>query len=485
MSELALTASSLGRSRIPHLALSLLSKRAVLKSRQKVSEIPTLSGSYYTRSTSTATTYGYRNGYTTRRYASSTTLPRAPPPPPPPRTATDNTRPTRSHNVNNNNNNNIPPSPPPPPPSSRTRLASRRTGRSFNVYFYPVCGVGFVLSTYLMYMYTSYRRAVAESEMLDLAQNADVSSRWMDLSRNFDDEVDFSERFMLLGRRRRNLCRQAVGNVLEVSAGTGRNLEYYNLDPIRTPRTRRVKSLVFNDLSEIMVYQARKKFDSMQEHTENIAKFRGDVRFVVGDAAERRLIARPEGGFDTIVQTMGVCSMANPVAFLKRLGELVRQPGERSTGVDVKAMMEEEEERQEGQWQKRDYGADQGTEREKEKEPAETLSDRGGKILLLEHGRSYYGFVNRFLDNNAKLHAHRYGCWNNKDIDQVIRDSGLIVESKRRYHLGTTYEYVLRPNPRQKSTDKEVASAMMNATTPRVDAEGVMGKSKSAWWKIW
>ncbi|KIW10653.1 hypothetical protein PV08_11617 [Exophiala spinifera] len=381
--------------------------------------------------------------------------------------------------------------PPPPPPSPRTSLASRRTGRSFNLYFYSVCGVGFILSTYLMYMYTSYRRAVAESQMLDLPQNADVSSRWMDLSRNFDDEVDFSEHFMLLGKRRRNLCRQAVGNVLEVSAGTGRNLQYYNLDPLRTPRDRRIKSLVLNDLSEIMVYQAQKKFEHMQDHTENIAKFRGDVRFVVGDASDRRLIARPDGGFDTIVQTMGVCSMANPVAFLRRLGELVRQPGERSTGVSLGAKALKEEEPQQ---RKIDYGAEEeAQESEKntaEREPQSTVSDKGGKILLLEHGRSYYGFVNRFLDNNAKLHAHRYGCWNNKDIDQIIQDSGLVVESKRRYHLGTTYEYVLRPNPRQRAAEKEVTTANATSSSDAVAVTAAAAapgseQSKSAWWKIW
>ncbi|KAK5447755.1 hypothetical protein LTS15_009253 [Exophiala xenobiotica] len=356
----------------------------------------------------------------------------------------------------------------PPAPPSQGNLSSRRTNRSFNVYFYPVCALGFVLSTYLMYMYQSYRRAVRESELLDLPQNADVSSRWMDLSRNFDDEVDFSEKFMFLGRRRKNLCQQAVGNVLEVSAGTGRNLDYYNLDPIRTPRAKRIKSLVFNDLSEIMVYQAQKKFDKLQENTESIAKFRGPVRFVVGDASDKRLIARPEGGFDTIVQTMGVCSMANPVAFLKRLGELVRQPGEESTGLDMKALAEEESKR-------KDYGSDEGEQ-----------MDKGGKILLLEHGRSYHEFVNRFLDNNAKLHAHRYGCWNNKDIDQVIKDSGLIIESKKRYHLGTTYEYVLRPKPRPKVVveDGEAGKPHVDAISS-IGTESAVGKRQSSWWKPW
>ncbi|KAI1616091.1 ubiquinone/menaquinone biosynthesis methyltransferase, partial [Exophiala viscosa] len=214
---------------------------------------------------------------------------------------------------------------------------------------------------------------------------------------NFDDEVEFSEKLMWLGGKRRKLCKEAYGNVLEVSAGTGRNMEYYNLDSVRTPRDKRIRSLVFNDLSEIMVYQAEKKFDELQEEKEQIAKFRGPVKFVVGDASDRRIISRPEGGFDTILQTMGVCSMANPVGFLRRLGQLTDE------------------------------------------------RDKGGKILLLEHGRSYYNIINRFLDGNAKMHAHRYGCWNNKDIDQVIEDSGLEIESKRRYHFGTTYEYVLRP----------------------------------------
>lgn len=338
------------------------------------------------------------------------------------------------------------------------------------MYFYPVCALGFVLSTYLMYMYQSYRRAVKESELLDLPQNADVSSRWMDLSRNFDDEVDFSEKFMLLGRRRKDLCQQAVGNVLEVSAGTGRNLDYYNLDPIRTPRAKRIKSLVFNDLSEIMVYQAQKKFDKLQEKTLPIAKFRGPVRFVVGDASDKRLIARPDGGFDTIVQTMGVCSMANPVAFLKRLGELVRQPGEESTGLDMKALAEEESNRN-------DYGAEEGEQ--------SAGMDKGGKILLLEHGRSYHEFVNRFLDNNAKLHAHRYGCWNNKDIDQVIKDSGLMIESKRRYHLGTTYEYVLRPKPRPKVVEAEEPQKPRVDASSSIETEPAAGKRQSSWWKPW
>ncbi len=325
---------------------------------------------------------------------------------------------------------------------------------SFRTYFWITSLFGFLTSTYIVYTYMSYSRAVKESQSLDLPQNADVSSRWFDMSRDFDDEVELSEKLMGLKSKRRRLCREARGNVLEVSAGTGRNMELYQLQPETTGKDKdhdndnpRIKSLVFNDLSEVMLYQAQKKFDSLQEKT----RFSGDVKFVVGDAADPNLIRRPEGGFDTIVQTMGVCSMANPVGFLRRLGELCRQPGEPSSGVPVEVIRAEAAQWQSATPDRKDYGAAEeggpAAAGDATAAPPGVDGDLGGKILLLEHGRSYYPAVNRFLDNGAKVHADHYGCWWNKDVDQIVRDSGLVVERKRRHHLGTTYEYVLRPAP--------------------------------------
>ncbi|EXJ57362.1 hypothetical protein A1O7_07709 [Cladophialophora yegresii CBS 114405] len=322
---------------------------------------------------------------------------------------------------------------------------------SSTTYLWGCCLFGFALSTYIMYTYMSYTRALAEYDAVDLPQNADVSSRWMDMSRNFDDEVELAERAMFLRRKRENLCREARGHVLEVSAGTGRNMDLYRLDPALTSREEnKVKSLVVNDLSEIMLYQAQKKFNELQDKiADERRKFKGPVQFVVGDASDRRVIKRPEGGFDTIVQTMGICSETNAVGFLKRLGELCRQPGEKSTGLDMKVVEKEARERLEELKEARDYGALEPEREQLDALVAEAGGDLGGKILLLEHGRSKLDFVNRILDNGAKMHADHYGCWWNKDIEQVVKDSGLIVERKRRYHFGTTYEYVLRPRPRR------------------------------------
>lgn len=297
---------------------------------------------------------------------------------------------------------------------------------------------GVIFAAYLTMTYISYLRAVERSKTLDLPQNADVSSRWQDLSRDFDDEVEMTEKLARLHKKRAKLCSQAYGNVLEVSCGTGRNMRFYDLRPLRMPKDMRIRSLVFNDQSEIMVYQAQKKYDALLEEAEPINRYKGPVKFVVGDGGDRRVISRPDGGFDVIIQTMGICSMSNPVEFLKRLGALARQPGEQSTGITTdNSVVDDSTEVARGP----DFGAVSS------EEVQDTAVDKGGKILLLEHGRSTLQFVNGYMDEIAKEHADRYGCWFNKDIEKVVNDSGLVVESMTRSSFGTVYDYVLRPAP--------------------------------------
>jgi methyltransferase OMS1 len=173
-----------------------------------------------------------------------------------------------------------------------------------------------------------------------------------------------------------------------------------------------IASLTFNDQSEVMIDHAKEKFAGMEAQRKKRDRFDRPVRFIVGDAAIKGTIDRPTGGYDTIVQTMGVCSTSHASALLRRLGQLCRQPGEFSAHV-----------------------------------VPENDDGRGGKILLLEHGKGHFDFINRFLDDGAKMHAAHYGCWWNKDIAEVIRESGLVVERMRRYNFGTTWEIVLRPAP--------------------------------------
>jgi methyltransferase OMS1 len=68
-----------------------------------------------------------------------------------------------------------------------------------------------------------------------------------------------------------------------------------------------------------------------------------------------------------------------------------------------------------------------------------------GVILLLEHGRAAYQFLNQILDENASKHFERWGCWWNRDIDELIERSNLEVVYRQRWHFGTTYYLICKP----------------------------------------
>ena len=72
----------------------------------------------------------------------------------------------------------------------------------------------------------------------------------------------------------------------------------------------------------------------------------------------------------------------------------------------------------------------------------------GGKILLLEHGRGTWDWVNSVLDRQAEEHHQKWGCWWNREIEQLVTAAGLRVESQSRWHFGSTYVLVVRPPAR-------------------------------------
>ena len=331
-----------------------------------------------------------------------------------------------------------------------------------------VCLVfGAALGTYILYTYQSYSVAVqsynARPEHLKLQQNADVSDRWKDTTRNFDWEVDSQEKVTWMASKRRRLIREAYGDVLEVSVGTGRNMELYDTRPYSATEdssygrsTRHmITSLTFNDQSEVMVENAKRKWELRQSQRRRGDRFTGNVRFVVGDAGQKDVIPRPAGGYDTVVQSMGVCSMADPVGFLQHLGRLVRQPGEKIVNSSPEKFRQEEDD------------------------------GKGGRIFLLEHGRGYdwMNWLNSYLDSSAAMHADRYGCWYNKDIGDVVEESGLVVERVKRYYFGTVWEVVLRPAPAPLRKDQDVIGAVQALEESKAEQKSESKSWLSGWWK--
>ena len=46
------------------------------------------------------------------------------------------------------------------------------------------------------------------------------------------------------------------------------------------------------------------------------------------------------------------------------------------------------------------------------------------------------------IERNAERHHALWGCWWNRDLDTLLKKSGLKLESVGRWHFGTTYVVV-------------------------------------------
>lgn len=108
----------------------------------------------------------------------------------------------------------------------------------------------------------------------------------------------------------------------------------------------------------------------------------------------------PDNSFETVVDTFGLCSYEDPVAVLQEMRRVCKPEG---------------------------------------------------KILLIEHGRGSYDWINNVLDGGACHHAHNWGCIWNRDILKVVGKADLDIVSVSRFHFGTTY--LIEAKPRSSLTN--------------------------------
>lgn len=110
----------------------------------------------------------------------------------------------------------------------------------------------------------------------------------------------------LLGMKnlRRTLLQRALGQVLEVAVGTGKNLPYYP----------RIGQLTAVDVSLAMVTRARQRAD----------KLGLQVHFQVMDAAH---LGFPDQHFDTVVDALALCTFPDPVAVLREMARVCKPQG--------------------------------------------------------------------------------------------------------------------------------------------------------------
>ncbi|CDJ56721.1 methyltransferase domain-containing protein, putative [Eimeria maxima] len=123
---------------------------------------------------------------------------------------------------------------------------------------------------------------------------------------HWDRDVAFQELLLGIGRMRKELARQARGDVLEVAAGTGRNFRYYDKE--------KVKSLTVTDFCSTMLDQAKAKKGDL-----------GDIKVDFFLANSCKL--PKEKKYDTILQTFALCSYEDPVKTLEALGDNLMPAG--------------------------------------------------------------------------------------------------------------------------------------------------------------
>ena len=120
----------------------------------------------------------------------------------------------------------------------------------------------------------------------------------------YDDLISFAER-MLFGGGREWICSRAHGEVLEVAAGTGRNLPFYG-DDVR---------LTAVELSPAMLEIARRRAATLGREADLLR---------VGDAQD---LPFPEASFDAVVCTLGLCTIPSPEMAVREAARVLRPGG--------------------------------------------------------------------------------------------------------------------------------------------------------------
>ncbi|RPA83673.1 S-adenosyl-L-methionine-dependent methyltransferase [Ascobolus immersus RN42] len=320
--------------------------------------------------------------------------------------------------------------PPGPPPKSNLRKYAPYAISALALY-------GF--TAYTFYLYTSTTTALSKStpSPSDPSQQPDLSPTFDKIASTYDKDIKWSERTMGINLLRWWVVRGLEGDVIELGVGTGRNLKYYNYgfkstEPGRLGVLKGLFSNIFSfSETDGKVTKGVRSLTLLDPSPEMLAVCRRGILDRFGSEKARRLVGdkasidtatltshpaiteafkslpitllqsqatpslrphppgTPEGTkFDTALQTFLLCSLPDPVAELRWLGTIVKP---------------------------------------------------GGRIVLIEHGRSdTMEWLNGWIDKMAGGHAERWGCWFNRDVVGLVEQSGLKVRKVRRLHFGTT-----------------------------------------------
>jgi ubiquinone/menaquinone biosynthesis C-methylase UbiE len=126
------------------------------------------------------------------------------------------------------------------------------------------------------------------------------------------------------------------------------------------------------DLSSEMIEEARRRRRQLG----------ADIRLVVGDAEE---LPFPAGGFDTVISAFSSCTFPDYAAAFQQMVRVTKP---------------------------------------------------GGRVLLVEHGRSSVGWIARRQDRNIERVYERSACRNNRNVAADLAEAGIEPDAHVASHLG-------------------------------------------------
>ena len=135
------------------------------------------------------------------------------------------------------------------------------------------------------------------------------------------------------------------------------------------------------DLSPVMLAMAR---DHVRALGLPVSLFEGDAES----------LDFPDNTFDTVISALSTCSFLNPILALQEMRRVCKP---------------------------------------------------GGRILLVEHGRSDWEWVGRYQDRNARSMLRRAGCHWNQEPQELVRKAGLEILQAQRALLGVFHTIEASP----------------------------------------
>jgi methyltransferase OMS1 len=201
------------------------------------------------------------------------------------------------------------------------------------------------------------------------------------------DDLDGGKASSLLGieEARNALFREASGSVLEIGAGTGLNLNKYDLT--------KIASITLVDVSQGMLNEAKKRVQETPSLRDGCP-----ISFVQADATSDLVDLFGKQKFDCVAGSFCLCVMGNDGA--KKCLDQVRQIVKSKTD--------------------------------------------GGKVLILENSRSSNPLLGMYQDATADAAASAggKGCVYNQDVAALIRNTkGMTIENEQQYAAGLFRAY--------------------------------------------